>query len=50
MTILEIHALGPWQHCFVICYHLKIIIICSGFCSCAFHQSEICFRERERET
>lgn len=51
MAILQIHSQGPWQHSFVTRYHLKIISICSGFCSGAFRQSEISFtarRERER--
>lgn len=49
MAILQIHAQGPWQRSFVTRYHLKIIIICSGFRSCAFRQSEISFTEQERD-
>lgn len=50
MAILQIHAQGPWQRSFVTRYHLKIITICSGFCSGAFRQSEIRFTALERET
>lgn len=42
MTILEILAVGLCQDTSVTRYHLKVIIICSSFCSCAFCQSEIC--------
>lgn len=49
MAILQIHAQGPWQCSFVTRYHLKIITICSGFCSGAFRQSEISFTAPERD-